>query len=313
QGISYVRSPHGIANHIDGLSSRLARNGYRDSFFYGGKRYSCDFDCYWQKVGLRRYFCEENFPRKITKELYSGWGIHDLPWLSYVADVLAQEPEPFVSGIFTLSSHHPFGIPRGFENTFPKSRHPIQETVAYTDHALKGFFEKISSAPWYKNTLFVLVADHTSGAVEPYYHGPIGSFSIPILLFDPEGRLPLKYAGQLAQQIDLFPTLLHLLGHTEPHVAFGHNLLDEQHPHFVVNFLHEIYQLIGDDYLLQFDGDRTLGFFDRKKDPLARKNLLSEPEYDPIRRPYERFLQAFLQHYSRALTRDALTVETWTR
>jgi hypothetical protein len=313
QGIPYIRSSRGIANHIEGLSSLLARSGYHDSFFYGGKRYSCDFDCYWRKVGLKRYFCEENFPQKITKNIYSGWGIHDLAWLSYAADVLSREPEPFISGIFTLSSHHPFGIPKGFENTFPRGRHPIQELVAYADYALKCFFEKISSEPWYKNTLFVLVADHTSGAVEPYYHGPIGSFSIPILLFDPEGHLPLECAGQLAQQIDLFPTLLHLLGHAEAHVAFGHDLLDEKHPHFAVNFRHEIYQLLGDDYLLQFDGEKSIGFFDRKKDPLAQRNLLSEPQYDALRRSYERCLQAFLQHYSQVLTQDTLTLENWMR
>jgi phosphoglycerol transferase MdoB-like AlkP superfamily enzyme len=259
---------------------------------------------------LKQYFCEKNFP-KITKEIYSGWGVHDLPFLDYVADVLNRQSEPFVSGIFTLSSHHPFITPKGFENMFPSGKHPIRGLIAYTDYALKCFFEKISQMPWYKNTLFVLVADHTSGVIEPYYQGPIGAFSIPILFFDPENRLPQEYSGKLAQQIDIMPTVLHLLGYPWPYVAFGKNFMEEGSQRFTVNFRNNIYQLIGDTYCLQFDGDRTIGFFDRRKDPMAEKNLFQEPAYELPKEQHEVFLKAFLQQYSQALSKDTLTVETW--
>ncbi|MDR2420116.1 MAG: sulfatase-like hydrolase/transferase, partial [Puniceicoccales bacterium] len=307
----YVRTSSGISNHIEGLTSQLETIGYHASFFYGGKKHSCDFDCYWKKVGLKHYFCEDNFP-KITKEIYSGWGIHDLPFLNHVADALNQQPEPFVSGIFTLSAHHPFITPKGFETKFPKGKHPIQELVAYTDYALKCFWEKISQMPWYKNTLFVLVADHTSGAIEPYYQGPIGAFSIPIFFFDPEDRLPRTYAHKMLQQIDIMPTLLHLVGYGHPYVAFGQNLMDEKRKHFAVNLKDNIYQLITDDYVLQFDGEATIGFFDRRRDLEARKNLLGDPVYEISKQKYEKFLKAFLQQYSRALAQDALTPENWT-
>jgi membrane-anchored protein YejM (alkaline phosphatase superfamily) len=228
-----------------------------------------------------------------------------------VADVLGQQSEPFVSGIFTLSSHHPFIMPKGFENVFSGGKHPLQGLIAYTDHALKCFFEKISRLPWYKNTLFVLVADHVSGAVEPYYQGPIGAFSIPILFFDPENCLPQRYSGQLAQQIDIMPTVLHLLGYSEPYIAFGRNLLDEGPQRFVINFKNDVYHLIGDTYCLQFDGDRTIGFFDREVDPEAKKNLFQDPAYRLFIERYETFLKAFLQQYGQALSQNILTVENW--
>jgi arylsulfatase A-like enzyme len=228
-----------------------------------------------------------------------------------VAGRLNQQPEPFVSSIFTLSPHHPFTMPKGFESTFPKGRHPIQGLVAYTDHALKCFFEKISSMPWYPHTLFVLVADHTAGSVEPYYQGPIGAFSIPIIFFDPEHHLPQKYSEKLAQQIDILPTILHLMGYSEPYVAFGQNLMNEHREHFMINLKADIHQLISDDYCLQFDGETTIGFFDRKNDSLAQKNLLADPAYDFSKKKYEKFLQAFLQQYSQALAQDVLTAENW--
>jgi phosphoglycerol transferase MdoB-like AlkP superfamily enzyme len=310
QEIPYIRSFYGLSNHMEGLTPQLEKMGYHASFFYGGKRYSCDFDCYWKKVGLRHYFCEENFP-KITKEIYSGWGVHDLPFLSYMADVLDRQPEPFVSTVFTLSSHHPFDMPREFKGRFPKGKHPLQELIAYTDHALERFFEKISRMSWYKNTLFVLVADHTSGAVEPYYHGPVGAFSIPILFFDPEGRLPQTYSGQLAQQIDIMPTLLHLAGYDHPYVAFGQNLMNKKYEDFAVNWRDHVYQLTMGDYFLQFDGKKSVGFFDRQRDPLAQKNLLGDPAYAEPRQKLEKFLKAFLQQYSQTLTQNTLTAESW--
>ena len=90
--------------------------------------------------------------------------------------------------------------------------------------ALRKFFETARRQPWYKNTIFVLTADHTSLSTHEEYQTPLGRFRVPIIFFDPSGDMKPGRRPGIAKQIDIMPTLLGYLGFQHPFVAFGNDL-----------------------------------------------------------------------------------------
>ena len=83
--------------------------------------------------------------------------------------------QPFFSSIFSVSSHHPFALPGKYKNVFPKGDIPILQSMAYTDMALRKFFDNAKTKPWFKNTLFVFTADHATVSNLPQYQTGIGN------------------------------------------------------------------------------------------------------------------------------------------
>jgi len=92
-----------------------------------------------------------------------------------------QLPQPFMVAIFSLSSHHPYRVPKKYAHKFRKGKLPIQESIMYADYSLGEFFASAEKMPWYRNTLFVITADHTSEGYYPYYQTDAGQYAVPIL------------------------------------------------------------------------------------------------------------------------------------
>ena len=182
---------------------------------------------------------------------------------------------------------------------------PIHKCVRYTDLALRRFFERASREPWYKNTIFVLVADHTNQSTHDVYKTDLGLYSIPIIFYTPDGTLtPLHEASTIAQQTDITPTLLHLLGYNKPYLAFGDDLLSvspEQSWAFSYNA--GVYQLVKGDLMLQFDGNRTTAVYRFKTDPLLKENLVNRL---PEQQQMELLLKAIIQQYMSRMNENRL-------
>jgi len=157
---------------------------------------------------------------------YDGhWGIWDEPFLQFYAAKMGEMSEPFVTAVFTLSSHHPFHIPEGTEALYPEGDLEIAKCIRYTDHALQRFFESARKQPWYNNTIFVLTSDHTNMSAYDVYKSDIGGFCAPVIFYDPSGEMGTGMRDAVAQQTDILPTLLGWLGYDEPYVAFGCDLM----------------------------------------------------------------------------------------
>ena len=88
--------------------------------------------------GIEHYYGKDEF--NDNSKFDGSWGIWDEYFLPYVADMLDTLPQPFMAGIFTLSSHHPFKIPAEWEERLPEGQVPLQKTIAYADAAVKAFF-----------------------------------------------------------------------------------------------------------------------------------------------------------------------------
>jgi membrane-anchored protein YejM (alkaline phosphatase superfamily) len=189
----------------------------------------------------------------------------------------------------------------------PEGKLPILKSVRYTDIALREFFRSAENEPWFSNTLFVITSDHTSLADDPFYKTRAGIYSIPLLFFDPAG---INGSGteQTAQQIDVVPSVLHLLGYPEAFFSFGSDLFNPDAPRFAVNFLQGTYQLIEADHSLVLDTLHPPSLFDLKEDPLQ---LIDRSAEDTVRaRNMEYRMRAFIQQYNTALLENKMHVNS---
>lgn len=297
-------------NALSGIARELAGEGYHTAFFHGAENGSMGFQAFARATGFKEYYGRDEYNKDKRfdgdKDFDGTWAIWDEPFLQFYAQTMSDMKEPFATAIFTASSHHPFAIPEQYTDSFPKGDKPIHQCIGYTDHALRRFFETASRQPWYNNTLFVLTADHTNQSSHPEYQTALGSFSVPIILFDPSGNLPTGIRPGIAQQIDIMPTLLALEGYNKPYVAFGKNLLaTPTEDTWAVNYQNDIYQLFKGDYLIQFDGRETKAIYRFREDPLLQHNLL-EKEPQP---ELEKELKAIIQSYMQRMNEDGLRVK----
>ena len=186
-------------NNVGGLAHELVKDGYYSAFFHGAENGSMGFQAFSRATGFEDYFgrTEYNQDNRFQGDAdFDGmWAIWDEPFLQYMALTMNEFREPFVSAVFTASSHHPYKIPEAYQEIYPEEGLVMHKCVRYTDHALKRFFETASKQPWFKNTLFVLTADHTNLSEVPEYQTSLGGFRVPIV-FLPFGRDANRPAGR---------------------------------------------------------------------------------------------------------------------
>ena len=303
QNTPYITSRYS-SNTINALPEILNNKGYHTSFFHGGKNGTMNFDNFASMAGYSKYYGMIEFD---NEEFFDGkWGIFDEEFLYFFRDRLSSFRQPFFSTIFTLTSHHPYPIPEKYKNRFPKGNLKVHETIGYTDYALKQFFSSIKNTNWYKNTLFVFVADHTAQAEKKEYNNNVGMYSIPIFFYHPTDSIFKGNLEKVAQQADIFPTIIDYIGCDKPIVCFGNSLLDDSGDHFAINFINGIFQIIKDEYVLQFDGQKTIAIYNYKKDVFLDKNLINTNfDYSEL----ENKLKAIIQSYQTRMVHNKLSIK----
>lgn len=303
-GVPYFLSPYS-GNKINSISSLLKRKGYHTSFFHGAPNGSMGFQAFMNLAGVDNYYGMSEYD---NDDDFDGiWGIWDDKFLQFFANKLNEFPQPFTSTLFSVSSHHPFEIPAAFKDRFKGGPLVMHKCVQYTDHALREFFRTASSMPWYSNTLFVITADHTSSEIQfPEGRTGWGFYSVPLLLFKPDNSLAGE-RKEIAQQIDIMPSVLGYLRFDEPYVAFGRNFFGDREAPFALNYKDNVYQYLEGDYLLQFDGLHTVGLYDIQKDKLMTTNVLTK--FPEVARSMEKKIKALIQQYNNRMIADQLTVQ----
>jgi len=258
-------------NSINSLASLLSQQGYQSSFFHGAPNGSMGFDAFIRIAGFDNYFGANEYP---NEEDFDGiWGIWDEPFFQFYAQEMNKMKEPFLTTLFSVSSHHPYEVPAKYKGKFPEGRIPLDKCIRYTDMALEEFFETARTMPWFKNTLFVITADHAVNSGIAEYYTLANNFAIPILFYKADGSLK-GVDTQLAQQIDIMPTILGYLNYPDPYVAFGNNLFDPLDKRFVINYIEDSYQFLTGDFALYLTNDKLTAVYNRKEDPLQKTNLL---------------------------------------
>lgn len=220
----FVTSPF-AANRIDPLPKILSDLGYESMYFHGAANGSMHFDVFAKLAGFKQYIGANEYPKSGDHD--GQWGIFDEPFLQFSVEKLSDTKEPFIAGIFTLTSHNPFKIPAKYQGKFPKGTLPIHEAIGYTDYAIGEFFRSASQKPWYLNTIFVITGDHTSLSDHPENNNLPGRFRVPIIFYDPSGQLPQINSTKTASHVDIKPTIMELMGISSEHFGyFGGPLFD---------------------------------------------------------------------------------------
>jgi phosphoglycerol transferase MdoB-like AlkP superfamily enzyme len=300
---SFIQSNYST-DKTQSLAELLKHQGYTSAFFHGGTNGTMGFDSYTKIAGFDHYYGRTEYHNEAD---YDGkWGIRDEEFFQYTKRTMDHLPQPFLVAIFSLSSHHPYTVPAKYAHKFRKGKLPIQESVMYADYSLSKFFKAAEKMPWYKNTLFVLTADHTSEGYYPYYQTDAGQFAVPILFYKPDEKIEGN-SDEVAAQTDIMPSVLDYLNYNKDFIAFGSSVFDSTVPHFSVHYVSGVFGMIKDGYLLEFNGNKTTALFDLRQDKMQRNNLAEKNL--PVMKQLEDFLKAYLQQYDNRLIENRLTSE----
>ena len=294
-------------NDFTGLAGILAKEGYETAFFHGAQNGSMGFQAFAQKTGFQHYYGRTEYEAAHGTSDFDGtWAIWDEPFLQYYAEEMSKMKEPFMTAVFTASSHHPFVIPEQYKAAYPEEGAVIHKCIRYTDMALGRFFQTASRQPWFQNTIFVLTSDHTNMSSHAEYQTDLGGFCSPIIIYDPSHPTG-EVQDKVAQQIDILPTVLGLLGYEKPYFGFGIDVLNTpREDTWAVNYLNGIYQYVRYGYVLQFDGQQTKAVY-RLDDRLMQRNLKGKVGEQA---QMERELKAIVQQYMERMAQDRLSANS---
>jgi phosphoglycerol transferase MdoB-like AlkP superfamily enzyme len=192
-------------NKFTCMPKLLKEAGYTNHFFHSGAKGTMGFESYSLASGFDRYFSKDDYPG----EDYDGtWGIYDGPYLQYVVRMISKMPRPFLASVFTISSHQPYKIPDSMKGKFKKGTLEIHESIGYTDFALQKFFESAMKEEWFKDTIFIITADHTQKLETKKFQNIVGRYRVPLLIVGAEkGKIQ-----KVTQHADIPHAILDLLG-----------------------------------------------------------------------------------------------------
>ena len=287
-------------NRINSFASILGKLGYETAFFHGGNNGTMGFADFSKIAGYTKYYGKNEY--KGNPEDDDGkWGIYDDSFLNFMHNKIDGMHTPFHVTFFSLSSHEPYLIPNKFKGKFPKYKEEYQKSVRYADYSLSLFFKNASTKKWFKNTLFIIVADHTGPSSGDFYTNNIGQLAIPIIYYCPALNLKGQYNGT-TQQTDILPTTMALLNYSGQFSAFGNSIFDKNNS-FNISYSNGIWQLINDKSLIQFDGEKTTGIYNLSNDSLLKNNLVA-PTANINNN--ELLLKAFLQEFRTAMLTNTI-------
>ena len=244
---SIVKWPEKM-ERIPALSQVFLKNGYHTSFFYGGQSEFDNFKAFVLSHGYQTLTDKKKFR---TEDMNSKWGAYDGVVFNRQLQDLNTAKEPFFSTHMTLTNHEPFEVPGAYKFGKSDNVQKFKSTAFYTDSCLNNFISKAKKQKWYKNTLFILVADH--GHILPKGRDQIyipERYHIPLLFFG--DVIKEEYRGkvfdQVGSQVDIASTLLHQVRMDAKPFTWSKNLLNPTTKSFAY-----------------FSWDNGIGFIDNKQ------------------------------------------------
>lgn len=289
-------------NSFNSLASLLKKKGYFTTFYHGGTNGTMGFDNFSRSSGFEQYFGRKEYAG--DEDFDGTWGIYDEPFMLRFVDNMNKVKKPFFATVFTLSSHHPYNIPKVFDEKFLAGTLPIHKSVQYTDHALKSFFDYAGKQDWYQNTLFVITTDHTALSERSKFQSRVGMYCIPQLFYRPDGSLK-GVNEKVTQQIDVMPSILDYMHYDQTYFSFGNSVFDSSKTGFAVNFINDTYQYIEGNYSLVLDTLQENYLYNYTSDTLLKKNLILR---DSVKaNEMEKKMKAIIQVYNNSLIENKMT------
>lgn len=298
----YISSAY-CNNQIESLPGILKQHGYSTGFYHGATNGSMRFNSFASQLGYQEYF--GRFEYNNDKHFDKTWGILDEYFNPWTAKQLTKMKAPFMANLFTLSSHHPYFVPGKWRSIVKKGSHPIAKSIHYGDISLRKFFEQAEKEPWFKKTLFVIVADHTPSSNSELYNQRTEMYRIPIAFYDPSGKLPRKREKAIFQQADIMPTVLDLVNIKTKYYSIGNSYFSKE-PREAITYLEGAYYYFRGDKLLVYSNDKIrslVNFTIRTENP---QNLLPSKKEEAEK--MARRLKAIIQRYNHDLIHNQTVV-----
>ncbi|ALJ01558.1 hypothetical protein DC20_17820 [Rufibacter tibetensis] len=257
---SIIKTPK-KTERLPQLAAELKKLGYGTYYYYGGELAFANIKSYlingqYDKLLEKSDFGSENYNSK--------WGVHDHILFDKVLADHQNPKEPFLTTVFTLSSHEPYDVP--IPAKFPGTDEETQfkNSFYYTDWALGRFISAAKKMPWWQNTLVVLVADHGHHFPGRDQNDAPSKFRIPLLIAG--GALAVKdtVITTIGSQTDVVPTLLQQLGLPTHHFAWSKNLLDAKATPFAFYVFNDGFGMVSPQGVVTFDN-------------VAQRPILREP------------------------------------
>lgn len=210
QPTTSIIKQHNKFSKLPSIIQELKKVGYTSSFYFGGDLNYGNIKAYMMFNGFDRILTDSDFPGNAAR---GKLGVHDGDVLMAQLASLQEQKEPFLSTVFTLSSHTPYDMPMEWTIERGEEHRGYLNSVLYTDQCLKEYFEEAREQDWYANTVFLIVADHGHHSPANRHIFEPGYVRIPLLLVGE----PLEKAyrdstyDKLCSQVDIPATLLNQL------------------------------------------------------------------------------------------------------
>jgi phosphoglycerol transferase MdoB-like AlkP superfamily enzyme len=221
-GQAIVHRPNN--DHLTTIGELLKTQGFSTFWIYGGYGYFDNMNTYFRGNDYRVIDRTDFDDKTIASE--NIWGVADESLFDNALTVLDENEKsgkPFFAHIMTTSNHRPYTFPTGRVDFSQGSR---DGAVKYTDYAMGRFIEQAKAKPWFKDTLFVIIADHCASAAGKTKL-PVDRYHIPLIFYAPDMLKPGHYS-RISSQIDVVPTLLDLLGTSDSRLFFGQSLFSAE-------------------------------------------------------------------------------------
>ncbi len=336
----YVTSAY-ASNKVNN-AYKLAK-GYKTAFFHGSNNGTMGFQSFLKQTGLQQYHGIDQYPPDLYKRDFDGnWGIFDEPYLQHFIrcmDTMNDGKQPIFASVFTLSSHHPYTIPKPYLNKLPGTPETVQHTIAYADIALQKFFQTAATKPWFNNTVFVITGDHTSHSDKEYFYSQSGHYEVPFLIYAP--GIDIKYiyekpnqseefrnqqlriqqpqtftnpprnewaniintaTKKTLSQCDIIPTLWNLLGANNPRLGFGRSAFDPYYKGYSTHIDKDLYYIIQYPFVLALDQQGKVVDYHKqlRNNNKAQKLTLVGPQFEWMRAT----LQCQMKEYSSRIKKN---------
>ena len=229
------------SDHLATLGEFLEAQHYSTFFIYGGYGVFDSMNAYFRGNDYR--VVDRTDFDKSSIQAENVWGVDDESLFNNSIKMIEDNVKPsvpFFAHIMTTSNHRPFTFPEGKIDLPQGSR---SGAVKYTDYAIGKFIENAKNKPWFKDTLFVIVADHCSSAAGKTKL-PVEKYHIPLFFYAPDLLSPGHYS-RIVSQIDIAPTLLDILGAKGSHHFFGQSMFEAQHKNLPQRAFISNYQELG--------------------------------------------------------------------
>ena len=287
-GQSIVKRPEN--QNLYTVSNVFKNKGYTSNFFYGGDGYFDNMNAYFggngftiydrgrgsvlsDQIKTTRHNINDN---EVTFE--NAWGICDediYGKMLEIADESYQDKVPFFNFVMTTSNHRPYTYPDGAIDI--PSGTGREGAVKYTDYAIRKMFEKAKQKPWFKNTVFVIIADHCASSAGKD-EIDVANYHIPAFIVNLPSELNKKVTKQCSQ-IDLFPTFFSLLHWNYESDFFGKDIFSKNFEERALVGTYRKLVLMKKDKVMILSDQKRQSFYKYNKSDNSLKKLSMDKNF----------------------------------